>query len=153
MADTRLTKISFWRAISLILIAVVAPNKFIKEQEKDDEERKNFPQPPPPREHIIMLVRRAFWFSLLLVITSSLFGYGTGIIANYFFGCVEKIIINIFQIIGALLLLWATLFVRGWDIQTYGGVTLAERVNRWIFRTLYCIGTALIVSSFALNRI
>ena len=151
MADTRLTKINFWRAMWLILMAVIAPKKFIKEQEKDNEERKNFPTPPPPSEHNVMCVRRAFWSSLLLVIASALFGYGVGFIVNYFFGCFEKIIINIFQIIGASLLLWATLFVRGWDIQTHGGVTLAERVNRWIFRALYCIGTALIVSSFALS--
>lgn len=153
MADTRLTKINFRRKIYLVVIALVAPiNKFIREQEEDERERKNFPQPPPPREHNIIIVRRAFWSSLLLVIFSSLLGYGAGFIANYFLGYIEKIIINIFQIIGASLLLWATLFVRGWDIQTFGGVTLAERVNRWIFRALYCVGTALIVSSFALGK-
>lgn len=151
MADTRLTKINFWRAIYLILIAIVAPNRFIKEQKEDDEKRKNFSQPPPPEEHNIMLVRRAFWTSLLLVITSALSGYSLGCIIDYFFGCVEKIIVNILQVIGVLLLLWATLFIRGWDIQTYGGVTLTERVNRWIFRALYCIGTAIIISSFALS--
>lgn len=151
MADTRLTKINFWRAIYLILIAVVAPNKFIKKQEEDDEKRKNFSQPPPPREHNIILVRRAFWSSLLLVVASGLFGYNLGCIVDCFLGCVEKIVVNILQIIGGLLLLWATLFIRGWDIQTYGGVTLAERVNRWIFRTLYCIGTAIIISSFAIS--
>lgn len=151
MADTRLTKISFWYAIYLILIAVIAPNRFIEEQKKDDEKRKKFSQPPPPREHNIRLVQRAFWTSLLLVIASALSGYGLGCIVDYFFGCVEKIIVNILQITGVLLLLWATLFVRGWDIQTYGGVTLTERINRWIFRALYCIGTAIIISSFALS--
>jgi nitric oxide reductase large subunit len=151
MADTRLTKISFWRAIFLVLIAAVAPNRFIREQEKDDEERKKFPESPPHKEHNIMIVRRAFWSSLLLVIASSLLGYGIGFIIDSFSGCVGKRLINPFQIIGVLLLLWATLFVRGWDIQTYGGVTLTERVNRWIFRTLYCIGTGLIISSFALS--
>jgi hypothetical protein len=42
------------------------------------------------------------------------------------------------------------LFVRGWDIQTLGGVTLTERVNRWIYRLLYCLGTAAIVTSLTL---
>ena len=50
---------------------------------------------------------------------------------------------------GAGLLLWGTLFVRGYDIQTYGGVTLTERVNQWVYRTMYCAGTALLVCSVA----
>lgn len=42
----------------------------------------------------------------------------------------------------AALLLWGTLFVRGWDIQTFGGRTLLERANRTIYVLLYFIGTA-----------
>jgi hypothetical protein len=49
-----------------------------------------------------------------------------------------------------MLLLWGTLFVRGWDIQTIGGVTLVERVNHWIYRTLYCLGTAVFIFSLSL---
>ena len=48
-------------------------------------------------------------------------------------------------------MLWGTLFVRGWEIQTYSGVTLVERVNRWLYRALYCSGTALIVASLPLS--
>ena len=53
------------------------------------------------------------------------------------------------QVVGASLLLWATLFVRGFEIQTNAGVTLTERVNQWLYRFLYCVGTALIVYSLA----
>ena len=42
----------------------------------------------------------------------------------------------------AALLLWGTLFVRGWDIQTFGGMTLLERANRTIYVGLYFVGTA-----------
>ncbi|MFX1740049.1 hypothetical protein PXJ20_32585 [Paraburkholderia sp. A1RI_3L] len=42
----------------------------------------------------------------------------------------------------AALLLWGTLFVRGWDIQTFGGKTLLERANRTIYVCLYFVGTA-----------
>ena len=150
MADTRLTKINLLYKIYLIMLAIVAPNRFIKEQIKDDEKRKNFPQPPPSREHNIVLVRRAFLKSFLLVIVSALSGYGIGSIIELFSVSIEKATINILQIVGALLFLWATLFVRGWDIQTFGGVTLTERVNRWIFQTLYFIATAIIVCSFTL---
>ncbi len=30
-------------------------------------------------------------------------------------------------------------------MQAMGGATLPERVNQWLYRTLYCVGTALIV--------
>jgi hypothetical protein len=53
------------------------------------------------------------------------------------------------QIAGTCLLLWGTLFVRGWDIQSFGGVTLSERVNQWLYRSLYCTGTAALVSSLS----
>lgn len=49
-------------------------------------------------------------------------------------------------VIGTSILLWATLAVQGWNIQSYGGVTLTERVNRWIFRFLYTVGTYLLVA-------
>ncbi|WP_429501153.1 hypothetical protein ACQUFY_28130 (plasmid) [Robbsia andropogonis] len=48
----------------------------------------------------------------------------------------------------AAILLWVTLFVRGWDIQTYGGRTLLEQANRTILVSLYFVGTALGVFSF-----
>ena len=151
MADTRLTKINFWRKLYLMLIATIAPKRFIEEQKKDDEERKNFPQPPPPRGHNIFRIRRAFWISLLLVVVSIISGYALGCTINYLFGCFEKTIINVLQIIGAFILLCATLFVRGWDIQSFGGVTLAERVNQWIYRSLYFVGTAIIVFSLSIK--
>jgi hypothetical protein len=53
------------------------------------------------------------------------------------------------QIVGAGLLLWGTLFVRGWEIQTYSGVVFTERVNQWLYRFLYCTGTSVIVYSLA----
>ena len=51
------------------------------------------------------------------------------------------------QLVAAGILLWATLFLRGWDIQSIGGVTLTERVNQWWFRTAYWTGTAMLAAS------
>jgi len=53
------------------------------------------------------------------------------------------------QVFGAGLLLSGTLFVRGWEIQSWSGVTLTERVNQWIYRFLYCTGTAVLIWSLA----
>ncbi|ESY56607.1 hypothetical protein X744_06005 [Mesorhizobium sp. LNJC372A00] len=47
--------------------------------------------------------------------------------------------------LGTAILLWATLALKGWEIQTWSGVTLTERVNLWWFRGLYWIGTVLVV--------
>ena len=59
-----------------------------------------------------------------------------GYLSGKALGCVSSPtptrLVPALQIVGATVLLWATLFVRGWDIQTLGGVTLTERVNRWI---------------------
>ena len=95
------------------------------------------------------IVRRAFFYSLLLVIASGAVGYGTGLALGSGVGCVQSHLIVWLQVSGASLLLWGTLFIRGWEIETYAGVTFTERVNQWIYRFLYCAGTAVLVSSLA----
>ncbi len=151
MADTRLTKVSFLRATYLCMLAIFRPSKLVKEEEKDNEERKNFSQPPPPPEQHAFVIRRAFCYSLLLIIASAAIGYILGQVIDKFFGSVPNIVITSFQITGAMFLLWGTLFVRGWEIQTIGGVTLSERSNKWIYRALYCIGTTVIICSLVLS--
>jgi hypothetical protein len=150
MADTRLTKVSFVRAIYLCFLVIFLPAKLAKEEEKDEEDRKKLPQPVPPPEQRAFIIRRAFWTSLLLMIASAAIGYIGGQVINELLCSVPMIIITLFQITGALLLLWGTLFVRGWEIQSYGGVTLSERANKWIYRALYCIGTSVVICSLVL---
>jgi hypothetical protein len=151
MADTRLTKVNLVRATYLCLLAIFRPGKLVKEEQNDNEERKNFSQPPPPPEQRAFVVCRAFWCSLLLMIASVAIGYILGEVIDKLLGSVPKTVIRSLQITGAMLLLWGTLFVRGWEIQSYGGVTLSERVNKWIYRALYCIGTTIIVCSLVLS--
>jgi hypothetical protein len=47
-------------------------------------------------------------------------------------------------IVGTGIILWASLAYQGWTVQTYSDATLEERVNRWLFRFLYSLGTFLI---------
>jgi hypothetical protein len=93
------------------------------------------------------IVHEAFWLSLALVLGSGVVGAVAGATAGDVFGPVTPGTISALQVAGALLLLWGTLFVRGWQIQTYKGKTLIERVNQWIYRSLYCLGTAMLVAS------
>lgn len=67
------------------------------------------------------------------------------------FSCVSTSAVGAFQIVGAMLLLWATVFVRGWDIQTIKGVSLPERVNRWLYLVLCFMGTIALVASLFLR--
>ncbi len=148
MADTRPTPISFFRAIRLCIILLFAPKKLIEEQRQDEINRNNYTA-QLEREHSAYIVRRAFLYSFLLVILSGAIGYGVGLILSLWLGCTTTRLISWLQIAGASLLLWGTLFVRGWEIETFCGVTFTERVNQWLYRALYCIGTAVLVCSLA----
>src|SRR5690242_12965563 len=49
------------------------------------------------------------------------------------------------QYLGTLIMIWATLGKAGWQIQTFEGNTLTERLNDTIFRGLYVVGTFALV--------
>ncbi len=51
------------------------------------------------------------------------------------------------QWLGIAFLLWAASGVSGWDIQTPGGKTFVERVNRWAYQGLMLFGTFLLAIS------
>jgi hypothetical protein len=150
MADTRLTKIGPFRALVLCAFAGFCPTRLVEAQHEDEEARKRLPQPPPPEEHKAFRLTRGLWTSLAWVLGSIALGYLSGKAFGRISGPGPTRLLATLQIVGATVLLWATLFVRGWDIQTIGGVTLTERVNRWIYRLLYCLGTAAIVASLVL---
>lgn len=148
MADTRPTPANLRRVVYLCALGLFAPARLVAEQELDDAARRNFTD-RPERPNSVYTVRRAFWGSLFLVLGSVIMGYSFGRVATVVLGGPSPTAIAVLQISGASVLLWATLFVRGWDIQTLSGVTLAERVNRWLYRFLYCLGTAVIALSLA----
>ena len=149
MADTRPTAISPWRAAHLCITLLLTPERMEQEEERDDELRKSMgPAPAEPR-HRAFIVRSAFAKSCILVAAFGLIGYAAGSGMNYAGRCATPFTVALLQIAGASLLLWGTLFIRGWEVQTYCGVSLTERVNQWLYRTLYCVGTAVIVYSLA----
>lgn len=147
MASTRPTKISFLKAGYLCLLAVFVPKRFLAEENADNEKLKAIPQSEP--EERVHKLRRALLRAFQLVATSGAIGIATGQIAYHACGPASGNTIAALQVVGALILLWGTLAVRGWDIQTYGGITLTERVNQWIYRFLYCCGTAALVLSLS----
>ena len=113
------------------------------EREMSHEERQRIIKHEEEQKHKrYVLVRRALVQSALVVVGAVGLGWLIGSILEDILGCSLAAINNALQIVGAGVLLWGTLFARGWDIQTIGGESLTERVNRWIYRALSFIGTA-----------
>ena len=148
MADTRATPVSFFRAVRLCLLLIFVPARFIEAEEEDSRSRANYTG-HSAQTHRAYIVRRAFAVSFLLVLTFGVFGYISGVLLGSARGCAASSTISWLQLAGACLLLWGTLFVRGWEIQSYSGVQFTERVNQWLYRSLYCVGTAVVVCSLA----
>lgn len=147
MANTRPTPVGFIKAVSLVWLLLVKPKRFLELQAEDAKALNAVTN--PEKEEGAFVVRRAFFKSLLLVLSSGAVGYVAGLALGAAKGCASANLVSWLQIVGASLLLWGTLFIRGWEIQTYGGVTFTERVNQWIYRALYCAGTAVLVCSLA----
>lgn len=147
MATTHPTPASFIKAVRLCFLLLFAPKKLLVAEEKDNRVLNAIPSesnPEPP----VFKVRRTFFSSAILVLFSGVAGYATGIVLGQITCASSKAIVSL-QVAGACLLLWGTLFVRGWEIQSYGGVTLTERINQWLYRALYCLGTAILVCSLS----
>ena len=148
MADTRPTPVSFLKAIWLCMLLLFHPQRFIAEETKDITARKNYTDINEP-VHRAYIIRRAFIKSLIYVLGSAAIGYMAVNVVHKLGRCSTADTITWLQVVGASLLLWGTLFVRGWEIQSFSGVLFSERVNQWLYRFLYCIGTAIIVYSLA----
>jgi hypothetical protein len=148
MANTIPTSIKFFRAIQLCLLLLFAPTKFEAEEKAYNLELNSVSDKANPNCSSSSIVRHAFFYSALVVAVSGSVGYLFGLILGVF-SCATPKLIAWFQVVGACLLLWGTLFVRGWEIQSYGGINLTERINQWLYRSLYCVGTAILICSLA----
>jgi hypothetical protein len=153
MAALKPTQASCFRAIKLCLLLLFRQDSFSKEQEADnnklkEQEQQGTPTPPDRAE----LVRKAFFNSFWQVQCATAMGAVAGKALSASIYCATPQLISWLQVLGAALLLWGTLFVRGWEIQTFGGITLTERVNQWLYRFLYLGGTAAIVFSLTFEQ-
>lgn len=137
----------FLGAARLCWLLIANPKRF-RELEAADSARLNaMPTEERAPDAHIQIVRRALLMSFLLVIASGAFGSVIALGFNALTGCASSGLVSWLQVAGASLLLWGTLFIRGWEILSWGGITFTERVNQWLYRFLYCVGTAIIVAS------
>jgi hypothetical protein len=139
------TPVSFPKAVNLCLLALFRPAKFLELQQADNATLNA--SPSAPEIETVRLVRAALLNSLVLVLAAGAFGALVGCLLRCSLGSATPQAVSLLQAIGALVLLWATLAVRGWDVLTFVGVSYTERVNSWIYRFVYCLGTSIIVCS------
>jgi len=133
-------------AIWATVLALFAPTRFLQFQ---DRVTKPLGIPAASDGNSVNVVSRAFWTPVVIVAAAALFGALTGLGLGRAFGPATPKGIAVLQIIGASILLLATLYVRGPAIETYDRETLIERVDRWLYCGGYFIGTAAIVASLA----
>jgi hypothetical protein len=87
------------------------------------------------------IIQRAFLLSCLWTGGAILAGYFLGRGLKCSLGSANASLATLFQVVSAAAVLIATLAVRGWEIQSYAGTTLPERVNQWLARALFVFGT------------
>jgi hypothetical protein len=95
----------------------------------------------------VAVMRSAFGYAFVLTIAAMAVGWATGTAAGAVLGPPSKVLLGLIQAFGAAVILAATLAEVGKNIATYDGASLPEKVNQWVFRTLYVIGTFLFVFS------
>ena len=151
MADTTPSPVSPFQALWLCVLLIFAPAKFTAAEELDNAWRQAHPNENLKRTKAD-IVRSALLSSLVSVVMSALFGYAAGVLTKVGGLCFSGSSVVWIQIIGISVLLWGTLFVRGYEIATWDGVTFSERVNQWFYRTMYCVGTATAAFSLAVQQ-
>jgi len=132
-------KISLLNRFYLFFILITNLHRF----ENYEEEYKKIKKGEDPSD--VYLVRRAFYLSFAMIIFIVIIGTIIGWGLSLRFGNPKEMERNILQILGATFILHGTLFLRGWEIQSFQGDTLSEQMNRWIYRFQISFGTLIIV--------
>jgi len=150
------------------VLVLVSPSQFVRrsvqhdvafEFEKNQELLKLYPDRTLPPERAKSFedlawertrkIREAFFAALLSTVVAVIAGIVAGTTLSGIAGKPDGVTVAVLQVVGASIILAATLAFLGWEIQSYKGQTLPEKVNRWLFRGQYWVGTAIFVFSVA----
>src|SRR5262245_60144124 len=126
----------FWFAIKAVVLCLVAPSRFDALAKVHDGNGLS-----GQHQKSASAIRRAFWGSCLLTFGSLVAGYVLGRVLRFTTGSANTSVATLVQALSASTVLIATLAARGWDIQTWSGSTIAEKVNKWLTRSLFVVGT------------
>ena len=93
------------------------------------------------------VLRKALFNSFLLIVIAALVGMAIAFASSCINFCITSRTNAYVQIVGSMVLLWGTLFVRGYELETWKSNTYAEQINQVIYRGMYCFGTSIMVYS------
>ncbi len=96
-------------------------------------------------------LRKSLFTSAAITIFSVVLGTLSGYILKCYVTTPSTILINALQIVGAGILLCATISVLSHEIESSGKNTLAEKINRALFKALYVIGSFLLFLAMSWN--
>lgn len=141
-------RIPFFKGLWIVVLFFFAKKKFQKIEDKDNKDRinvRNRNEEDEDRRSEILW--KGYVISLTYILLSLLIGTITAFALISAGLTPGKYTSVIFQLISALFILWATLSVGGWSIQSYSNDTLTEKVGRWVASWSYSVGTLLLVVS------
>jgi hypothetical protein len=104
------------------------------------------PQEEPWPNRQVAVLRDSWLAALFLVLSIIIGGWISGVLLARFVGPGGRAQVAL-QFLGAGLLLWATLGLGGWSVQTMDGETFAEKLDLWVFRVLHVVGTVILVAA------
>ncbi len=98
-------------------------------------------------EENIDRLRASYGSALLIVAASLAVGFVLGRVGGVVFGAASPVLLELIGDVGVGLLLWATLALLGYEIMTPKNATLIEKLDRWAYRILYIVGSAMLALS------
>ena len=126
-----------------------------KEFETNTQLQKTFPNRELPPERLaeheklatkrVRKIRSALLSAFIYTLSAIAAAVFSAMILSSWMGKPSTLAVYAIQIVAAGIILIATLAVLGWEIQSWKGNTLPEKVNRWLFRSQYWVGTYLFV--------
>ena len=131
-------------SVRAVLLCVFSPRRFLPVAVKHDTQLHGEAN-TTEINRMSLLIRRSFWESFGFVVVAVALGAGVGRVLFWLFEAAPAAASRGLQWLGIGILLWATLSLLGSELPD--GQTLAEKVNRWLYRGLYLIGTALLACS------
>ncbi len=143
MGTRSLTPLSNWKKIKLVWLAIFRPAEYQIEEAEDSRRLETEPSIYPTR---VSIVRRSYVESFFHVFSAVIVGWLIALFCQTI-ALQSKCWVSGFAVLGTALLLWTTVAVKGWEIGSWSSSTLGERLNVWVFRFLYWVGTACLVAA------
>lgn len=141
------TDVSILRAMCWLLFAPGRLREYADSDAQHWQQARGSRSRRNPLHFAVDEVRRGIVTSLILVLVATAVGFIVGAAVGRMSGPSGAPLADGLQVVGIGILLWATLGKQGWDIQTFDGRTVPEVLNRWVYRSLYVLGSIVLAAA------